>query len=182
MPITVYGEANPDLKRFIVTRDAVLWRYMDIGKYLDIITTEKMWFTRVSELRKTDPYEGTLTEYDENNTTQILAAKDKATLRGIFIRCGEPGLANIVDQEPNKSIYWFQLVYLTKLPQVNMNAYTNSVSCWHENQAESDAMWALYARRDAGIAIKSTISRVLTAFDTTARSMYVAKVTYDFDG
>jgi hypothetical protein len=49
MPIAVYGEGNPDHRRFIVERDASLWRYMDIGKYLDIITKGKIWFTRVSE-------------------------------------------------------------------------------------------------------------------------------------
>src|ERR1700730_13156047 len=159
MPITVYGEVNPDHRRFLVARDALLWRYMDIGKYLDLITTSKVWFTRVSEFRKIDPYEAVLTEYDEDKTTKIVETTTKEELKAILIQHGEMGIAKLIDELPGKSIYFFQLLYLTRLPMVDMNAYTHSISCWHQNPTESDAMWALYAGRDAGIAIKSTVSR-----------------------
>jgi hypothetical protein len=160
MPITVYGEVNPDHRRFLVARDALLWRYMDISKYLDLITTSKMWFTRVSEFRKIDPYEATLTEYDEDKTTKIVETTSKEELKAVLIQRGETGIAKLIDELPGKSIYFFQLLYLTRLPMVDMNAYTHSISCWHLNPTESDAMWALYAGRDAGIAIKSTVGRV----------------------
>jgi hypothetical protein len=40
-------------------------------------------------------------------------------------------------------------------------------------------MWALYAQRDAGIAIKSSVQRVLNAFVSSKRSLGIAKVNYD---
>ena len=61
MPISIYGENNPALHPFMPDRNATVWRYMDIGKYLDLITQRQLWFTRVSELQKIDTYEGALT-------------------------------------------------------------------------------------------------------------------------
>src|SRR3984893_2380092 len=179
MPITVYGEVNPDHARFLVPRDALLWRYMDIGKYLDLITTSRLWFTRVSEFQKIDPYEAALTKYDEDKTTKIVEAKSNEELKEILMQYGETGISNLLEQFPDKSMYFFQLLYLSRLPHVHLNAYTHSVSCWHENPTESDAMWALYAGRDAGIAIKITVTRVLEAFGSAERTMSIAKVTYD---
>ena len=40
MPISNYGENNPDLAKFMVPQGAVIWRYMDIGKFLDLIIIE----------------------------------------------------------------------------------------------------------------------------------------------
>jgi hypothetical protein len=182
MPISVYGETNPDHTRFLVPRDALLWRYMDIGKYLDLITKRKIWFPRLSELRKTDPYEGELTENDEDRTRNIVAAKDKEELKPILIRYGETGIASILDKVPEKSLHFFQLLYLSRLPLINFNAYTHSISCWHHNQTESDAMWGLYAQKAAGVAVTSTVSRILKAFESNERNMSIAKVTYDSTG
>jgi hypothetical protein len=173
MPIFIYGEL-PDYARFKVAREDTIWRYMDIGKFLDVITKGRLWFSRAVELRKIDPYEGSLTTWDREMKDRVLAAKDKNELRSIW-----PDIAAFMDLAPTKSIYYFQMTFLTKLPPVEMNAYTYSLSCWHENPSESDAMWAIYAQRDAGIAIKSTVQRVLNAFALSKRSLGIAKVNYD---
>jgi hypothetical protein len=82
---------------------------------------------------------------------------------------------------PGMSLAFFKLLFITKVPIIERNAYTASLSCWHENPSESDAMWALYAHRDAGIAIKSSVARLLSAFSSTDRIMFIAKVNYDSD-
>jgi hypothetical protein len=43
-------------------------------------------------------------------------------------------------------------------------------------------MWDLYAKKNAGIAIKTTISKTVTAFRNSAHNIAVAKVAYDIDG
>jgi hypothetical protein len=179
MPISLYGQNNPDLARFLPDPDATVWRYMDIGKYLDLITRRELWFTRISEFRKTDPYEGALTKYDTEKVTKILAAASTEELKTTLLRYREADLAALIEQHPQKSHLWFQLVFLTQLPIVEMNAYTYSVSCWHANPTESDGMWELYGKRDAGVAIKASVERLLRAFSSSARSLYVAKVSYD---
>lgn len=51
------------------------------------------------------------------------------------------------------------------------------VNCWHESEYESDAMWKLYAKGEAGVAIK-------TDFDSLCKSLrgdeqvYIGKVQY----
>jgi hypothetical protein len=178
MPIAVYGEGNPDHRRFIVERNASLWRYLDIAKYIDIITKDRIWFQRVSELRKVDPYESTPTKYDEEKRTRVVEAKTKDELRSIVAQYILSDFVPFIDNNPDKSLKFFQLLLVTQ-NITDMNAYTHSISCWHENQGESDAMWALYAGRNAGIAIKSSVSRVLEAFKSSSRQMSIAKVTYD---
>ena len=174
MPITIYGESNPDHNRFKVSRDAIIWRYMNIPRFFDLLTKNKIWFARAVELRKTDPYEGALTTSDREMVNRVLATKDKNALRSLW-----PSIATFMDCAPGMSVHYFQLIFLSTLPRVEMNAYTHSLSCWHENSHESDAMWALYAQRNAGIAIKSTVRRVLDAFAASPRIMRIAKINYD---
>jgi hypothetical protein len=146
---------------------------MNIGKFLDLITKQKVWFTRAIEFRKTDPYEGALTMSDQQKLDRVLAAKDKNELRSL-----SPTIDVYIDAWPEMSLYYFQLIFLTRIPWVEMNAYTTALSCWHENPSESDAMWALYAQRDAGIAIKSNVERVLNAFASSERELTIGKVNY----
>jgi hypothetical protein len=179
MPISIYGENNPALRPFMPDRNATVWRYMDIGKYLDLITRRELWFTRVSELQKIDPYEGSLTKYDIDKTNNILAAKSMEELKTTLLRYNEAGILNMMNNVPDKSHHWFQLLYLIRIPMVGHNPYMHSVSCWHSNMDESDAMWELYAKRETGIAIKSTVDRFLRAFESSKRNIFIAKVLYD---
>jgi hypothetical protein len=61
MPISIYGENNPGLRAYMPAGNATVWRYTDLGKYLDLIIWRELWFTRVSTLRAMGPYEGALT-------------------------------------------------------------------------------------------------------------------------
>ena len=59
------------------------------------------------------------------------------------------------------------------------------VSCWHEMEQESDAMWRLYAGRGAGIAIKTDFESLLTAglgIDIDSDTYQTGRVEYvDYD-
>lgn len=51
------------------------------------------------------------------------------------------------------------------------------ISCWHENEYESAAMWRLYLKSDEGIAVRSTYRRLKASIVDTRRS-YLGKVDY----
>lgn len=56
-----------------------------------------------------------------------------------------------------------------------------AVNCWHINQHESAAMWALYLKSDEGIAIQSTSERLLNCFANTEEAedkVYIGLVNY----
>lgn len=182
MPAGLYSELNPTFRKFSLDRQATVWRYMDIGKFLDLITTGKLWFTRVSELRKSDPFEGGLTTSDDHKTKEILEARSREDLLTTLNQHREFDIAALMNELPERTHYFFQLMYKTqRLPYFNLAAYMYSISCWHQNPRESDAMWALYAQRDAGVAIKSTVERLLRAFQDTERSLSIGRVIYDGD-
>ena len=51
------------------------------------------------------------------------------------------------------------------------------VNCWHENEGESAAMWAIYSQSD-GIAIRSTVKRLKDSLHNEDRKVSIARVHY----
>ena len=62
--------------------------------------------------------------------------------------------------------------------QVEVFKHLNFFSCWHMNDSESDAMWKLYVKGSAGVAIRSTVSRVMGSFDKASDTVYMSEVRY----
>ena len=55
------------------------------------------------------------------------------------------------------------------------------VSCWHMSTCESAAMWSLYSKTNEGIAIRSTVGRLLEQVDrNTNVYIKIGKVIYRF--
>jgi hypothetical protein len=46
------------------------------------------------------------------------------------------------------------------------------------NDGESDAMWKIYSKGAVGVAIQSTVSRVMQSFDKAADAVYMSEVQY----
>jgi len=56
------------------------------------------------------------------------------------------------------------------------------VSCWHCNEYESAAMWGLYLKSDEGIAIQSTVDRLVESFSGCHDPIFIGDVHYiDYD-
>lgn len=57
-----------------------------------------------------------------------------------------------------------------------------ALSCWHMNEHESDAMWKLYLSSHEGVAIQSTVDRLIKSLASTEQEIYISTVRYiDFD-
>jgi hypothetical protein len=95
-----------------------IWRYMDVGRFLALISEKKLYFARLHELE--DPWEGA------RSATDPLFSRDPEYV---------------------------------KLAASNFNDKP-AISCWHENEGESVAMWKLYVSGREGVAIKTTVSLV----------------------
>jgi len=52
------------------------------------------------------------------------------------------------------------------------------VSCWHENDSESVAMWRLYTSGAEGVAIQTTVGQLKNALAEEPRSVTIGKVQY----
>lgn len=66
--------------------------------------------------------------------------------------------------------------------QLPLFHHLNFFSCWHMNSDESDAMWKIYVKEGAGIAIRSNVDRLKRCFAKTERPVHVGVVRYiDYD-
>lgn len=116
-------------------QNTAIWRYMDVARFLALISEKKMYFPSLPELD--EPWEGYRSESDP-----------------------------IVSIEPELMKH--------VAPDYNRLAL---VSCWHENEGESVAMWKLYTSGREGVAIKTTVAH-LGHFASTTREAKIGRVGY----
>jgi hypothetical protein len=52
------------------------------------------------------------------------------------------------------------------------------LSCWHENEHESAAMWRIYLNSEDGVAVRSSVARLESALGTANEDMHIGRVSY----
>jgi hypothetical protein len=107
-----------------------LWRYIDLAKYLSLISKSSLWFSRATELG--DPFEGSMSQAN-------------VRLRPVVYSKVPPESLALVD------------AFMTR-HRAEMPRYT-FISCWDRNERESQAMWDHYGT-GRGIALVSSFGRM----------------------
>ena len=163
---------HPSFDRPLVTTR--LWRYTDLSKFIDLLSSGKLWLTNAEILAADDPYEGTtgavqfphrmwqtLDEVPEQLRVQILEmcgqgtdGKPEAAFKGWFM--GEEQRC-IMTQSGRRDYY---------------------VNCWHAAHHESVAMWKIYGSPGAGVAIVTNGARLETALAENTEDFYLGAVQY----
>lgn len=121
-----------------------LWRYMDLPKYLAMLDSESLWFSRADLLG--DPFEGSMSQANVRMRPDVYA-----------------------DQIPASAL---DMIAAARAQDVR-HTY---VSCWHENEYESAAMWRLYSVGH-GIAVQTNYGRMRGALDYES-DIFVGRVRY----
>ena len=131
-----------------------IWRYMDFTKFVDLLNSQELYFTRPDEFE--DPFEGSLSI---------------ATVRYIEAHFdGTPEQWVEVKRQLTQGIYRRGA---TLLPGVN---------CWHMNDHESAAMWKLYLKSNEGIAIQTSYAKLKDALMPSPQACFLGIVKYiDYD-
>ena len=134
----------PDLSHpaFLQPHDpaVAIWRYMDLAKFLALLQSGGIYFTRADLLG--DPFEGSF-------------AKANQRFRPVVYESVYEGF------RPEK-VEELELLR-GKMAQRTRNCAF--VSCWHMSNYESAAMWKLYAQSNHAVAIRSSydaLARQLT--------------------
>ena len=141
--------------------DAILWRYMSLEKFVSILATRSLFFTRVDKFD--DPFEGfkpPLLTYMYESVINNAEDTEKA------------GLESAVKAMEN----WHKYIVC---------------NCWHQNKEESMAMWEKYQMRNSGIAIKTTMENLKNSLSDeldvfigqikySSPETYEAKYTFDY--
>jgi len=130
----------------------ILWRYMPLSKFLDILITESISFCRPDFFE--DVYEG-------NHSDYIKAASDILHAEGA---------ADLIEMFEQSAIKGYEEV-----------KYKSHILCLHANQIESAAMWKLYGNQKDTVAIKTTVKSLKDSLDPTVANQKIefGLVNYD---
>lgn len=146
MEIIIDKETKEKLK------DTYLWRYMSLPKFLDLITTQEIYFATNSQLITGDPYEGTLPFFTDflfnfDNERKTFINKLSADSQKL-----KPFLENI--QSKGLSL---------KINNIRDNTFIN---CWHINDDENHLMWQSYAPESGAVAVVTDVCSLIEAIET----------------
>jgi hypothetical protein len=136
----------------------VLWRFMDFTKFISLLVSKSLFFTRAD--RFNDPFEGAKGLLkNKNKWDKFYNDFLTEAIRTV------PG-----GQNANKNRK--ELTNEAKKLLVQMNASgarqvkETFINCWYENKYESEAMWKLYTSAlDQGIAIKTTYKKLYNSLN-----------------
>ena len=132
-------------------KGVAIWRYMDFIKYVSMLEHNGLYMCRSDLLG--DPFEGSVSRLNvESERSFFLGGQ----MPGLDKEVAERFLAKHSDFRRS----FRKLIYL---------------SCWYVSPVESAAMWGLYARAAAAIAIQSNFTNL---FNCLPESHYVGSVRY----
>jgi hypothetical protein len=135
--------------------NALIWRYLDFTKFVDLLETRTLFFTRADRFE--DRFEGSYPRENVKSRPEVFLKR---------------GLA-----EPHATQTAALMSYLSKQIRRYM-----AVNCWHVSPHESAAMWRLYLKSNEGIAIQSSYSRLIDCLQQSEETVHIGMVRYiDYD-
>ncbi len=158
----------------VPNQDSQLWRYMDFTKYVSMLSTSSLYFLRADKF--TDHYEG---------------AKGVKSNKEIWDKHYYSFFKKAMKNPPNgvewdKSDENIEQEAKRLLKELNESGLARKrkvfISCWHENEHESEAMWRLYSSYlENAVAIKTTYDSLYSSLGKNP-SIAIGRVKYiDFN-
>ena len=75
----------------VFSAESTIWRYIDFSKFLDMLDSGYLFFTRLSELKKLDPYEGSLVpflpNYKNGESSEMVRESNESISNNYFVSC-----------------------------------------------------------------------------------------------
>lgn len=141
-------------------RNAKIWRYMDLTKFLDLILNQELYLRRIDKFQ--DVYEG------------YVSAKFREVAQKSYANLVEPLGKSEEDMERLSSLHINNQSLLPKY---------SYASCWYIGEEESAAMWKLYGENKNCIAILTTATKLHDSLisDDNNATVYIKEVTYHTD-
>ncbi len=147
-------------------RDTKIWRYISTTKFLSLLKSKSLYFSRADKLREIDPYEGSFPRTHADHLNRPYSAETAA-----YWAC-----YGIPDKDSHKDY-----VHVTSRSNQLSLKYGSQhffINCWHMSDDESDAMWKIYSGNNEGVCLKSSVKKLLTSFDNFEKDIHVGQVEY----
>lgn len=153
--------------RFDIAPETKLWRYMSFAKFAALLHDKKLILSPAYKFD--DPYEG---------AGGIARNLDRITEAIVcHVRKTIPDDINSKVTDEDFTTYLKGTFENARELGYN-NRFFTFVNCWHENEAESEAMWKLYtASQPDGIAIQTTYGALVKAINNTEAK--IGRITYE---
>jgi hypothetical protein len=161
---------KPRIKHPKIESNARIRRFMDLPKFLDLISNRRLVLPSIRQLREGDPFEcAARPDYSkisrEELERRLLGLREfipkhampdeKFSIMGAFYAAPIPmtieQMINAMSVEKLREAVW--CVEHTRLQRELV------CSCWYGSGMESDAMWRLYCEQ-VGVSISTTVSRL----------------------
>lgn len=140
-----------------------IFRYFNLTKFLFLIKNQSLFFVRVKELLKTDPWEGSYLQKELDFRIKDFVETEK--------RWGRV----VTDESKKRHADMWRRGFEEKIR-------TTFVNCWNYGYTESFALWKLYASSEAGVAIKSSFDRLKKSFSNNREDVFIGEIKYmDYD-
>jgi hypothetical protein len=130
---------------------AKIWRYMDVSKLAALLATHALFFVRADTFD--DKWEGTVSPNDLTAWGNMVVAREES------------------QENRDKLIRNYPLIF----QKSRQHTY---ISCWHQNDGESAAMWKLYLKSGEGIALQTSFGLLRSELDQSTRPIRIGRVRY----
>ena len=131
-----------------IAHNTAIWRYMDLAKYVCLLE-KGLYFSLPSTFE--DPWEGAWAELDVREFRERRGGMNAEQMQAEW----DAGFKNKLEI---------------------LNKY--GISAWHQSDVESAALWRLYMPLGMGVAIKSTVQRVIDALSDDGRDIICEEIKY----
>lgn len=137
-----------------------LWRFMDLARFLSLVSTSKLYFARSDCME--DTYESAV----PRKVIEGLREKGKELTESMTEKQREK-LGDVGGMFTNK--------LFGALKEMRQKAY---LSCWYMDEYESAAMWSLYCGKGDGIAIRTDFTRLRDSLASSPDPVFAGVVNY----
>ena len=152
-----------------------LWRYMDLARFVEFLSSGNLWLTNAELLAQDDPFEGSpgALQFPHRMWTSINEVPESLR-RQILGMCGT-GTDGSAEAAFNS---WFMAEEQRSI-MMKSGRRDYYVNCWHAAEHESVAMWKIYAAPGAGVAVISNGGRLDASLAANEEQIYLGAVRYE---
>lgn len=155
-----------------------LWRYTDLSKFVDLLTSKSIWLTNLELLAADDPYEGL------PDAMQFPHRLWK-TINDVPKELREQIIQFYVGGDESKADDAFRRWFMLEEQQCYSSTYGRRqlfINCWHAANHESAAMWKIYSTPGAGVAVITNGARMEEALSNNSEEVHLGAVEYQQPG
>ncbi len=163
---------HPSFDRPPVTTQ--LWRYTDLSKFVDLLSSGKLWLTNAEILAADDPYEGTPGAVQFPHRMWRTLDEVPEQLRDQIVKMCSQG----TDDTPEAAFRGWFMGEEQRCIMMQSGRRDYYINCWHASGHESVAMWKIYGSPGAGVAIVTNGARLENALSGNTEDFYLGAVQY----